>query len=215
MSIYEEEEQLFQQWERNREGFVRDGIVSEEDYIASNPKIAFILKEVNDPGGGEWDLRKFISEGGRPQTWDNIARWVYGIRNLPAIPEWDFFENIINEFRIETLKSICVINLKKSPGTHTTDHASLNAVANEDRKFIQKQYALYDPDITICGGTGDLFKWVAGHESPEWKRTSRGIWWYKQDTDKIVVSFAHPEARVQNSLLVYGLLDAIKEILFA
>jgi len=94
MSIYEEEEQLFQQWERNREGFVRDGVVSEEDYIASTPKIAFILKEVNDPGGGGWDLRKFISEGGLRQTWDNIVRWVCGIRNLPAIPEWDFFETL-------------------------------------------------------------------------------------------------------------------------
>ncbi len=212
LCIYEAEEQLFQKWQENREGFVRDGVVSEEDYIASKPKIAFILKEVNDPGGGGWDLRNFVSEGGRPQTWNNIARWVYGIRNITSIPKWDFFENISEEFRIKTLQSICAINLKKSPGTHTTDLASLKAVANEDREFIQKQYKLYDPDITVCGGTGDLFKWVAGHESLEWKMTNRGIWWYEQEANKIVISFAHPEARVQSSLIVYGLLDAIQEI---
>lgn len=101
MSIYEAEEQLFQEWQENREGFVRDGVVSEEDYMASTPKIAFILKEVNDPGGGGWDLRKFVSEGGRPQTWNNIARWVYGIRNITSIPEWNLFENISKEFRIK------------------------------------------------------------------------------------------------------------------
>ena len=212
LCIYEAEEQLFQKWQENREGFVRDGVVSEEDYIVSKPKIAFILKEVNDPGGGGWDLRNFVSEGGRPQTWNNIARWVYGIRNITSIPKWDFFENISEEFRIKTLQSICAINLKKSPGTHTTDQASLKAVANEDRVFIQKQYKLYDPDITVCGGTGDLFKWVAGHESLEWKMTTRGIWWYEQEANKIVISFTHPEARVQSSLIVYALLDAIQEI---
>ena len=212
MSINKAEKQLFQKWQENREGFVCDGVVSEEDYMASTPKIAFILKEVNDPDGGGWDLRKFISEGGRSQSWDNIARWVYGIRNISSIPNWDFFENISKEFRIKTLQSICVLNLKKSPGTHTTDHASLKAVANEDRELIKKQYALYDPDITVCGGTGPLFKSVVGHESLDWKKTRRGIRWYERDPNKIVISFAHPEARVQSSLIVYGLLDAISEI---
>jgi len=212
MNIYEAEEQLFQEWQENREGFVRDGVVSEEDYLASTPKIAFILKEVNDLGGGGWDLRKFVAEGGRPNTWDNIARWVYGIRNITSIPEWNFFDNISEEFRIKTLQGICVLNLKKSPGTHTTDNASLKAVANEDSELIEKQYTLYDPDITICGGTGDLFKEVVDHESSEWQKTTRGIRWYVRKEKKIVVAFAHPEARVQNSLLVYGLLDAIYEI---
>lgn len=212
MSIYEAEEQLFQQWQENREGFVRDGVISEEDYIVSTPKIAFILKEVNDPGGGGWDLRKFVFKGGRPQTWNNMARWVYGIRNITAVPEWAFFEKIPETFRIKTLRGICVLNLKKSPGTHTTNHASLKTVANEDRELIQRQYSLYDPDITVCGGTGDLFKRVVGHELPEWKKTTRGIRWYEREANKIVVSFAHPEARVQSSLLVYGLLDAIREV---
>ncbi len=212
MSIYQAEEQLFEQWQGSREGFVRDVVVSETDYLSSRPKIAFILKEVNDPDGGGWDLREFISEGGRPQTWDNITRWVYGIRNLNSIPGWEFYSEITNDFRIETLKSICALNLKKSPGTHTTDHASLNAVANEDKDYVRNQYSIYDPDLTICGGTGDLFKWVAGHESKEWRTTKRGIWWYERDNHKYVVAFAHPEARVQSPLLVYGLLDAIHEI---
>jgi hypothetical protein len=212
MTISETEEQLFTDWQKNRDRFVRDGVVSETDYSNSIPKIAIILKEVNDPGGGGWDLREFLSEGGRSQTWNNVARWVHGIRNLSSLPNWDFYAEITNEFRIETLKSICAMNLKKSPGTHTTDHASLNVVANEDKEYIRRQYSFYDPDVTICGGTGDLFKSVVGHDSYEWNTTKRGIWWYKRDEKKYVVHFAHPEARVHSPLLVYSLLDAIKEI---
>ena len=212
MTIFETEKLLFSDWQENRDGFVRDGVVSETDYSNSTPKIAFILKEVNDPGGGGWDLREFVSEGGRSKTWNNVARWVHGIRNLGSLPNWDFYAEITNEFRIETLKSICAMNLKKSPGTHTTDHASLNAVANEDKEYIRRQYSIYDPDLTICGGTGDLFKSVVGHESYKWNTTKRGIWWYERDINKYVVHFAHPEARVHSPLLVYGLLDAIREI---
>ncbi len=212
MSISDQEEQLFSQWQGSRERFVRDGVVSEKDYLESNPKIAFILKEVNDTNEGGWDLRKFIAEGACPKTWDNIARWVHGIRNRRSIPDWSFYSQITKEFRIEILRSICAINLKKSPGTHTTDPALLKAVANEDRVYIQRQYEIYDPDLTICGGTGDLFKSVVGHDSKEWKPTGRGIQWYERDDNKYVVSFSHPEARVHSPLLVYGLLDAINEI---
>ena len=47
MSIYEQEKQLFVEWEVGRKGFVRDGVVSEIDYLNSQPKIAFVLKERN------------------------------------------------------------------------------------------------------------------------------------------------------------------------
>lgn len=212
MSIYEAEQELFSQWKGSRERFVPDDVVSETNYLESTPKIVFILKEVNDQGGGGWDLREFLSEGGRAQTWDNITRWVHGIRNRRAMPNWDFYARIPNDFRIEMLKSICALNLKKSPGTHTSDHASLNTVANEDKEYIRRQYTIYDPDLTVCCGTGDLFKWVVGHDSKEWKTTKRGVWWYERDANKYVISFAHPEARVHSPLLVYGLLDAINEI---
>ena len=92
--IREAENRLFRNWSSRREGFVTDGVVSEMDYLNSSKKILFVLKEVNDPGGGGWDLRQFLLEGGRAQTWNNIARWVHGIRNLDAVPTWDFFENI-------------------------------------------------------------------------------------------------------------------------
>ena len=214
MTIVAKEDSMFQSWRTDRPGFVKDGVVSEQDYLASSPSIVFILKEVNDPGGGGWDLRKDLRDGGRRQTWDNVARWVHGIRNRGQVDDWrNQYEEISEGFRVEILRSICVINLKKSPGTHTTEMASLARVAKEDAGRIQAQYAIYDPELTICGGTGDLFRTVVGHENLEWRQTRRGIWWYQRTPGKIVIAYAHPEARVQHSLLHYGLIDAVNELL--
>lgn len=63
MNIGDKEEKLFDKWSSNREGFVADGVVDEEMYLNSSPKIMFILKEANDLGGGGWDLRQFIKGG--------------------------------------------------------------------------------------------------------------------------------------------------------
>ncbi|EAS63581.1 hypothetical protein L4D04_20355 [Photobacterium angustum] len=186
--------------------------MSEQDYLNSDIKICIVLKEVNDPDGGGWDLREFLANGARPQTWNNIVRWVRGIRNIECDIPWKDLEHISEEERKSTLKSICAINLKKTPGTHTTDTASLNKVANEDSNYIERQFLLYNPDITICGGTGDLFKGIAGFCEFEWKRTNRGVWWCERAPKKYVIAYCHPEARVDNPLIVYGLIDAIREI---
>ena len=139
MKVVFEEESLFQSWRKTRSGFVEDGVVSEQDYLVSSPSIVVILKEVNDPGGGNWDLRQFLrEEGGRSQTWNNVARWAHGIRNRGQGDDWpNQYEKISEEFRIEVLRSICVINLNKSPGTHTTKTEKLNKVATEDKVLIQ------------------------------------------------------------------------------
>ena len=56
MSISEKEKQLFETWQTQRKGFVKDGVVSEPDFLKANIKICFVLKEVNDEGedGGGW-----------------------------------------------------------------------------------------------------------------------------------------------------------------
>lgn len=214
MSILEKEEKLFKGWKGERDKFVSDGAVSACDYLTSCPKIAFILKEANSPGR-EFDLREFLRDGGRPATWNNVAIWVHGIRNLPSECPWFTYERQAEEMealRKETLKSICVLNLKKTPGGSSSSR-ELGKVAKEDARYIRNQYAIYDPDITICGGneTGELFHCVV-HPKINWRQTKRGIWWYPRKEGKIVVIYPHPEARVQNSLLLYGLLDALKEI---
>ena len=213
MSIYEDETNLFNSWIGKREGFVVDGVVSEEHYINSSLKLCFVLKEVNDEGGGGWDLRQFIRDGARWQTWDNISRWVKCISKLDKDVGWSELANITEDDRKDTLKSICAMNLKKSPGGHTTIKASFNKIVAEDKEYIQKQYSLYNPDITVCCGTGWDFRWALDLDKTEVYETSRGISWFLNTEGKAVVMFAHPSARVQDSLLIYGLADAVREIM--
>ncbi|CAH7001468.1 conserved hypothetical protein [Vibrio chagasii] len=213
MSIYEDETNLFKSWIGKREGFVVDGVVSEEHYVNSSLKLCFVLKEVNDEGGGGWDLRQFIRDGARWQTWDNISRWVKCISKLDKDVCWSELANITEDDRKDTLKSICAMNLKKSPGGHTTIKASFNKVVAEDKEYIQKQYSLYNPDITVCCGTGWDFRWALDLDKTEVYETSRGISWFLNTDGKAVVMFSHPSARVQDSLLIYGLADAVREIM--
>ena len=56
--ILAQEERLLTEWQGSRAGFIRDCVKSENDYKNSSFKIAFIFKEVNDPGGDGWDLRE-------------------------------------------------------------------------------------------------------------------------------------------------------------
>lgn len=216
MNLVQQEESLFEEWRVARPGFVSDGVVDETAYLASEQRLLFILKEVNDPDGGDWDLREFMRNGGRSQTWNNITRWIEGIRQLPAEIAWKQLEPIDEQRRIDALSSIAAMNLKKSPGGHTTNLEELNRVAVEDRVFINRQFNLYDPDIVICCGspTSDTFHSLIDlGAAPSWQMTSRGIWFHEFKPGKYVVSYAHPEARVADCLLYYGIIDALREII--
>ena len=211
MGIRERENELFARWADRRPGLVMDGVVDETAYLASSPKILFLLKEVNDQNGGGWDLREYIGAGARPQTWENIARWVKGIRNPDGEIPWDQLSRIEEPDRIETLKSICAINIKKSPGGHTAIARDVVNVAAQDLDFLKEQFALYDPDIVVCCGTGSEIDNIIG--AGQWRATSRGISYREIAPRKFAIGYAHPKARVGSSLLYYGLIDAIREII--
>jgi len=215
MGIHEKEERLFDEWSPKREGFVKDGVVDEESYESSERKLMFVLKEVNSPGGGNWDLREYVHGGARPQTWNNIARWAHGIKNIKNEINWKEIREITDEQRKEQLKSICTINLKKSPGGHTTDNKALEDIAKEDKEFLNRQFEIYHPDLVIC--CGSVVRWlfhelVEFQEKPDWKMTTRGIRYHEFQEMKYIIEYSHPEARVADCLLYYGLIDAVKEI---
>lgn len=216
MTIVQREEGLFNKWSAVRPGFVSDGVVDEDSYLNSALRIMLVLKEVNAPKGGGWDLREFIRNGARSQTWRNVTRWVYGIRNIHNDIEWKEIQKISKDQRKEYLESICAINLKKSPGGYTTDNNALSQIAREDRTFLNEQFKFYDPDLVICCGsvvTSLFHDLIEFSLKPDWKMTKRGIWYYQMQQCKFVVAYSHPEARVTDCLLYYGFVDAIRELL--
>jgi hypothetical protein len=217
MEISARENKLFAQWELRRRDLVRDGVVDEAAFSKSRPKVLFLLKEVNSPGHGGWDLREFIRrDAGQPQTWDLVTRWVLGIKNIKNDAAWAELETITPQQRREALVSVVLMNLKKTPGGQTSNDAELKRVAREDSDLLKQQYRLYDPDLVVCCGSivAELFEEVI-QEPPSgpWASTKRGIRYKQLGSGKYVVGFSHPEARVDHSLLYYGLVDAVREIL--
>ena len=223
--ITEEEEKLFKEWAKDRPGFSPDGIIDENKYLASKPKIVFIFKEVNSKKGISVNLKAFLKSPTfeRKQSWDNVARWIYGINHIDEEVKWQELEDrkFLKEIRRELLPTICVINLKKTPGRYVSDNKELQDTAEQDKLLLNRQFQLYfdneksRPDIIICGGsiTAKLFsKHIKIKGLMNKKRTSRGICYQEYDNERFLIHFSHPEARIQDSLLFYGLIDAIREM---
>ena len=207
-SLKEKEQILFDEWQRKRLGFVSDGVVNEELYLNSKPKIVYILKEVN--GGANWDLRDYLMSGARSQTWNNIARWTHGIRQVYentgiSIP-WNEIYDVDLEFRKAQLQSICAVNVKKESGGSSADDNAVWDYMQQDKDFILRQLEIYNADVVICCGIG-----YPNTSNVEWKMTLRGIR-YGLDGNSIVISYVHPEVRCPANLVYYSLIDAVKEI---
>lgn len=214
--IQQQEEALFAEWKRMHGvvDFAKDGVVCEQRYTASSPKLLFVLKETNGTPQ-DFDLREFLADGARAYTWNNVTRWTIGIRSLDKRLHWENLETITRELRSQHLASVAAINMKKSPGSHTTDARLFRKTITRDKDFIRRQIAPYKADLVIlCGSiVEEGFQLACGQDfAGPWCTTSRGIRFVEYMPGKFAVSYSHPEARVQDCLLFYGLIDAIREI---
>ena len=220
MEIIKKEEELFNKWKEKRERFSADGIIDFTTYKNSKNKILFLMKEVNSEVG--FNLKEELNKGGRRATWGPLSAWVYGIINIQNNIHWNEIKELNNNLkRKELLKSICVVNIKKSSGGNVSNNKDLLTIAQEDVVFFNQQLNIYitnpstTPDLIIgCGSS------VSGYFNNNfkisikkiWKMTKRGIWYFEYLPNKFFISYSHPGARVSPNLLYYGLIDAVREI---
>ena len=214
--IAEKEARLFEAWPSRQESFVRDGIVDPDEYARSRVKLLFVLKEVNDLGGGGWDLREFLRNGGCGPTWNTVTRWVEGIERLPCIVPWDELENVDGNRRKRVLGKIAAVNLKKEPGAGVADYEQLREATQRGREFISDQLSLYAPDYVICCGSHvtDLLLGANGvfpRNNDDWESTRRGVR-YSIVKGTPHIAYSHPQARMPSNLVHYGLIDAVAEL---
>jgi hypothetical protein len=227
MSIRDEENNLFNEWKiswgSDRKSFISDGIVDETAYSAASLKLLFIMKEANDADchgrKDDWDLREFLWNGalqGAQRTYANITRWVEGIRALPEIIAWKNLSAIDDDRRRSALRSICVMNLKKSPGGTATDLISLHKAADDDKEYLKRQLSLYldSVDIIICcgEGTGDILDKLRDSVHIPWKQTQHGVCFCRFGSSRCIIRHSHPAARGSDQALYDKLIDAVREI---
>lgn len=205
-----DENELLNAWAKTVPGFIRDGCANPEKYANAPLKLLFVLKEVN--GGKDWDLRDFMNDGCRPQTWNVVSRWIEGLFNLEKDYSWNEI-NANNDQRRKTfIPQVCAVNVKKTSGTDVANSKIIQKSAEDNKKYLRKQLQLYQSDIVVLCGTEKQYL-TATDEKPNWEMTKRGIWYYIDSNGTIVISYSHPEARTKECFLYYGLIDAVKEII--
>jgi hypothetical protein len=213
VSLGGSEQNLFARWSVAIPDFVKDGVIDEGAYQAASPRILVLLKEVNDPTGGGWDLREFVRAGARSQTWDMVARWVWAIRSLPQFTPWATLDRISPEQRSELLRNIVVMNMKKSPGGHTTIVDDFLQVVQRDAAFIREQFHLYDAEIVIaCGSIVSAAFLEFIEPATRLSLTKRGIQYANLAPGSHLFAYSHPAARVAAPILHFPLIDAVREV---
>ena len=191
------EDELFEAW-RNKYGdkFIPDGIVDEDTFANERIRFVFVLKEVSECYN-DFDLRCFLAQGAPGNgghTWAPVTRWLgatVGI-TFPSPPNMDT--------RIQWLKRIGAINLKKTTGTTVAIQSKIAQAAEDDAELLKQQISLYLEKSTLfpcCGkGVFELFRdHVINAGAYINNSTQNGIKYIKFDNNGIAFSFCHPNAK--------------------
>lgn len=155
---------------------VCDGVIDFDEYLSSDLKVAWLLKEPYDefdaqgkPCGGGWSFRDGFSDHDenwiKPSgyklwanpVWQKIAYIMYGYLNgriwksLPWMRDKPQMMCAIN--------SIAVFNVSKMPAWSNSSSGWYRQYFNDVwQDIVMKQLEVYDPDVVICGNTFDCLK---------------------------------------------------------
>ena len=151
--------------------FNYDGIVNEEAWNAeTNKKILFFLKEAYHDEAGEARYKEqnnayyFLTEeldSCKPwKMWRKVAVWTAAINNTDNNGTLKYSETDIRNAERDLIKSIAVVNIKKSDGNNTSEHENLRTYADEDKGYIKREIELIKPKIILCGNNCSLLEIV-------------------------------------------------------
>ena len=162
--------------------FNADGIVDYARWagLPDGKRILVLLKETN---GLQGSLTEFLRHGGSKtywRTWNNVARWTNLVLNGTY---WQF---VPRDALDDMVRNIAVVNLKKYAGGARANRHEVMDAAKADLGLLQRQIALYAPDIVLTGDAA----W-----NPPNQNTA--LWYYEtsklaQDHKTLVVSMPHP-----------------------
>ncbi len=143
-----------------------DGIVSEKDYLNSNLKLLWILKDPNSSGeDGAWNMRSHIKNNlktkngilkGWSATFKKIIYVSNGILNNLSWNDEVFHPSYKPEV-IDELKKIAYINIKKTGGGAVAINNEIQEYYNYSKNLLFNQIKEFKPNIIIFGGTYKFF----------------------------------------------------------
>ena len=181
-----------------------DGIVCEESYENTNPKLLFVTKEPNHPEGSGFDFREWWSESVEYAFSTRLSEWSYGVQNgFPALSEFDKDESN----KLASIRSISFMNLKKVGGSGSSDPNVIRSNADRDKDLLRRQIEIINPDVIVGG---------IGRDSHLWSLLFPGIslqdCGFDIEVARVgrvrVIDFYHPSYRIPRAMS-YSLLGRV------
>lgn len=185
-------EKLFDEWQQKHEKllsteapyflkheppygkFVRDGVINLENWKKQKFRICLVLPEAS----GYTDLEKYPNGVDITEIWNKrgafspllqlAASWIQGILDS-TLPPVTYSKEDLKKKRHELIRSIAVVNLKKSDGQLAPSYKGVQAFAQEDADEIRKEIDIIKANIIVCGSTYSLMHGPRpqGDEPPE------------------------------------------------
>lgn len=144
---------------------ITDGVVDIDCYLASSPKILWILKEPVDdivngkPSGGGWSMTKdVLAKGkfGNTPPFAPIAYVAYSV--FHGFPEYSQIRYVTEDVQVKaSVKRIAYFNVSKLPALPTSGGTDFTSLYAQNRTVLLKQISGMQPDILIFGSTIGLF----------------------------------------------------------
>lgn len=226
-NLNEQIKALMSEWQKNHYdkgyvNFISDGVVNSAEYQTASPKVCFFLKEAysrEDEGG--WNLTEWLNNGAMTRMWGTVAEWVYGIQrttkeNMPLKPQ------LTDQEKTALLKTISVINVKKSNGNVQSDYSDLQRYADEDRDLLKAELDILKPNVIVCGNNSSLLRMLYGATLQEnGKVSSDGVidseFMYRNGfavaDGKIIIDFYHPANQYPAKLNYYTVCSLYQQAL--
>lgn len=215
--ISEKLQELYELYKRQlspNEHFVPCGVVDQEAYEASSPKLVFVLKEVNDPRQTPgWSMVGFLQDQVKQglsgqriyQMWKVIGIWAYAVHN--GFPTYADINTV--QTPAEGLQGIGMTNLKKSGGAGAASYRAVREYASKTTELWKSELEIMNPDIILCCGTFWIVTELLGLRSG---KTASGCYysvWKHENGEPLLVSTYHPASRIKKEMLY----DLLKETL--
>jgi hypothetical protein len=144
---------------------ITDGVVDFDLYLASAPKILWILKEPVDeiingvPAGGGWSMTKHVlsvGKFGNKPPFAPMAYVAYSVFN--NFPKWAEIDYVTENPKVkEAVKHIAYINISKMPALSTSGGTDFAGIYRQNRHLLRKQIDGMQPDVIIGGSTLPFF----------------------------------------------------------
>lgn len=213
----QEKEKLFVEWKQlkhhKNEVFVEDGVVCPEIWFSNKIRPLFLLKEAYG-GNINWSLTDELTKDGKiVKLWKTVSIWTKGLLKTTEkyIEKYDDKDTEFRKFNNEYLKSIAVINVKKSKGESNSKRDIIQNYAELDAILLKRQLKICDPTIIICGFTIQPLNKILDYDIKQFKNENLFYHIELNGHDVLVLDYWHPSNQFPAIMNYYGLVNIYQQ----